>query len=703
MSNEESAENPQVRVWLDELKQAEKREKDFRKEGTRINAIFEAEKREECQFNILYSNTETLGPALYNSTPRPVVQRRFKDPDPLGGMASKATQRALEYLLDDGMASYATFDDLLKSAVLEALVPGRGVTRFKYDAKFETVQEQAREDGAQTETGVDTESSEPPGYEKVEGEMVCGEEVPWDRFLHGYAKKWQDVPWIAFIHFMDNGEVKSNFGESVAAGIEFTSLRESSSDGDSNSSRDKAGMANVKVAQVYEVWDKDSKKVYFVSPNYKGDFLKPPVEDPLGLSGFFPCPKPLTFIQKITSLTPVPLYAMYEEQAKELNRVTVRINKLIAALKIRGMYDATVDGIDKVLESDDNTLIPANNVAALYGSGNGGGLDKSVWLFPIKDISPVLQQLYLQRNQVKQTIYEITGIADIMRGSSQASETLGAQELKNQWGTLRLKRAQKEVARYSRDCLRIMTEIAMSKLHPETLQGMTGLPIPTGAQKEQAQMQAMQLQAMGQPVPPQLTPILQGPSWGDILALLKNDLQRSYRIDIETNSTIDAEATEDKKDIGELLNALAQFLNGIGPLIESGTMPFDAAKSMMMVIVRRFKFGNEVEEQINAMQQPKPKADPAQQKAQLEMQQMQQEMAGKQQDRQQTAQLAQMDAALKQREHELQMETLQRQREFDILAHQMRLKELAAKTQATLITAHAKQQNAGRQKSPQGN
>lgn len=703
MSNEESAENPQVKVWLDELKQAEKREKDFRKEGARINAIFEAEKREECQFNILYSNTETLGPALYNSTPRPVVQRRFKDPDPLGGMASKATQRALEYLLDDGMASYATFDDLLKSAVLEALVPGRGVTRFKYDAKFETVQEQVQEDAAQAETGVDTESVEPQGYEKVEGEMVCGEEVPWDRFLHGYAKKWKDVPWVAFIHFMDNEEIKSNFGKPVAASIEFTSLRESSSDDDSNSSRDKAGMANVKVAQVYEVWDKDSKKVYFVSPNYKGDFLKPPVEDPLGLSGFFPCPKPLTFIQKITSLTPVPLYAMYEEQAKELNRVTVRINKLIAALKIRGMYDATVDGIDKVLESDDNTLIPANNVAALYGSGSGGGLDKSVWLFPIKDISPVLQQLYLQRNQVKQTIYEITGIADIMRGSSQASETLGAQELKNQWGTLRLKRAQKEVARYSRDCLRIMTEIAMSKLHPETLQGMTGLPIPTEAQKEQARTQVRQLQAVGQPVPPQLAPILQGPSWGDILALLKNDLQRSYRIDIETNSTIDAEATEDKKDIGELLNALAQFLNGIGPLIESGTMPFDAAKSMMMVIVRRFKFGNEVEEQINAMQQPKPKADPAQQKAQLEMQQMQQEMAGKQQDRQQTAQLAQMDMALKQREHELQMEALQRQREFDILAHQMKLKELAAKTQATLITAHAKQQNAGKQKSPQGN
>lgn len=703
MSTNEADQNSEVKAWLDEINQAEKREKEFRKEGTRINALFEAEKKAEYQFNILYSNTETLAPALYNSTPRPVVQRRFKDPDPLGGMASKAAQRTLEYLLDDGMAAYATFDELLKSAVLEALVPGRGVTRFKYDAKFETVQEQAREGAEQAETGVDTESVEPPGYEKVEGEIVCGEEVPWDRFLHGYAKKWKDVPWVAFLHFMDSDDVKEAFGPAIAAAVEFASLTENSLDDENRSSREKAGMANVKVAPVYEIWGKATRKVYFVSPNYKGGFLKEPVDDPLNLSGFFPCPKPLTFVQKITSLTPVPLYAMYEEQAKELNKVTVRINKLISALKIRGMYDATVEGIDKVLDSEDNVLIPAQNVAALYGSGSAGGLDKSVWLFPIKDIIPVLQQLYLQRNQVKQTIYEITGIADIMRGSSQASETLGAQELKNQWGTLRLKRAQKEVARYSRDCLRIMTEIAMNKLHPETLQGMTGLPIPTGDQKAQAMSQAQQLAAMGQQPPQQLLPILQGPSWDDILALLKNDLQRSYRIDIETNSTIDAEATEDKKDIGELLNALAQFLNGIGPLIESGTMPFDAAKSMMMVIVRRFKFGNEVEEQINAMQQPQPKPDPNAQKAQMEMQRMQMEMAGDAKAREQESQLAQMDMALKQQTHQLEMEALQRQREFDILAHTLKMKELAAKTEATLVTARAKVASANaRPAKPQG-
>lgn len=690
MENTDSTPNTAVQAWLEEIQQAQKREREFRKEGSRITALFEAEKKAEYQFNILYSNTETLAPALYNSTPRPVVQRRFKDPDPLGGLASKATQRALEYMLDDGMASYATFDELMKSAVLEALVPGRGVTWFKYDASFETVQEQAKENVDAAETGIDAEASEPPGYESVEGEQVCGEEVPWDRFLHGYAKKWKDVPWVAREHFMDKDEVEKNFGAAIAARVEFAALQENSTGDEGNSNRDKAGMANVKVAPVYEIWDKATRKVYFVSPNFKDDFLKPPVDDPLGLSGFFPCPKPLTFVQKITTLTPVPLYAMYEEQAKELNKVTVRINKLIAALKVRGMYDGSVDGIDKVLEADDNTLIPAQNVAALYGSGGGGGLDKSVWLFPIKDIIPVLQQLYLQRNQVKQTIYEITGIADIMRGSSQASETLGAQELKNQWGTLRLKRAQKEVARYARDSLRIMTEIAMSKLHPQTLQGMTGLPIPTGEQKQQVQAQAMQLQVMGQPVPPELAKVLAGPSWTDILSLLKNDLQRSYRIDIETNSTIDAEATEDKKDIGELLNALAQFLNGIGPLIESGTMPFDAAKSMMMVIVRRFKFGNEVEEQINAMQQPPAKPDPNAQKAQLEMQQMQQEMEGKERERAQTAQLAQMDMALKQREHELQMEALRRQQEFDILAHQMKLKELTAKTEATIVSARVK-------------
>jgi hypothetical protein len=244
----------------------------------------------------------------------------------------------------------------------------------------------------------------------------------------------------------------------------------------------------------------------------------------------------------------------------------------------------------------------------------------------------------LNRTQIKTVIYEITGIADIMRGSSQASETLGAQQIKNQWGTLRLKKTQKEVMRYCRDCLRIMTEIAVTKLSPDTMKSMTGLPYPMQSQKQQMQMTLQQMtqqyQAMAQqaqmtgqqpPPPPQVPPevqqALQMPAWEELLSILQDDTQRSYRIDIETNSTVDAEATEDKQDISELLNAMSQFLNGVGPMVQDGTMPFSVAQGILLAIVRRYRFGPELEDQLKEMKAPPPPVDPKaaeQQKAELE-------------------------------------------------------------------------------------
>ena len=685
-----------VQHWIGELDQARVREKDFRKEGQRFVELYEGTKKEAYQFNILYSNTETLAPALYNSVPRPVVQRRFKDADPLGAQAAKAGQRILEYLIDDGMSEYATFDELMKSTVLEALVPGRGVTRFKYDAKIEQVRneqaaEQAEDAGLVTDPD---EEAEQEGHvaasaERVTYETVCGEEVPWDRFLHGYAKKWKDVPWVAYEHFMTKEELEQNFGP-MGARVPVADL-EVESDDTGAAQRQPEAMKGIKVAVVYEIWDKVTRTVLFITPNYKDMPLKQ-VPDPLGLSGFFNCPKPLGFLAKISTLVPVALYTLYEEQAKELNRVTTRINKIVAALKVRGMYDSTVQGLEKVLEADDNVLIPAENVAALLANGNA--LEKAIWLVPIEKLIAVLQQLYLQRNQVKQVIYEITGIADIMRGSSQASETLGAQELKNQWGTLRLKRLQKEVARYARDSLRIMLEIAVSKLSPQTIQGMTGLPYPTGAEKQQAEMVGQQFQQMGQQPPPeiaqQLQQITSQPSWDEILGLLQNDLQRSYRIDIETNSTVDAEATEDKQNIAELLNAISQFLNGVAPLVQSGSMPFEVASGMLLAIVRRFRFGPELEDQLKEMKAPPPpppdpkvQADAANAQAdlqmkQLDMQQKQMEIAARQQE-------LQMEAAFKQQEHAMKMAEMQRKGELALLQHNTKMQQVRAQAAAAAV------------------
>ena len=693
-----------VTKYTRELQAALKREKDFRKDGWRFTKMYEAEQKDQNQFNILFSNTETLVPALYNNTPRPVVQRKFKDEDPLGAAAAKAGQRILEHLVDDGMSEYATFDELMKAAVLEAAVPGRGVTRFKYDAKFEKLENvQAAEAAEAAEgegAGDDEEIAEPPppeAEEQVAYEAVCGEEVPWDRVTFGYAKKWKDVPWVCFDHFMTEEDLEENFG-AIANEVDCAEV---SSNLDDEDQRQKADdMEGVKGCWVHEFWDRRDRTVTFFTTNFPRAPLKH-IGDPLTLSGFFPMPRPFQLVAKISSMTPVALYKLYEEQAKELNKISARIVALIDMCKVRGMYDATVQGIEKVLGADEGDLIPAENVNALQ---QGQTLEKSLWLVPIEKVIQVLQQLYAERQQCKQVIFEIIGLADIMRGSSQASETLGAQELKNQWGGLRLKRHQKEISRYARDSLRIMLEIAVTKLSEETLKAMTGLPYPTGMEKAQQKAQLAEAQRLGQQIPPQIQEAINMPSWTEILGVLRSDLTRSYRIDIETNSTVDLEATDDKQQISDLLTAISQYLAGVGPLVQQGVMPFELVRDMLLAIVRRFRFGPELEEQLKKMQPPPPQgeaeakakqkeqaakiaelnanAQAAQQTHDMDMQARQMELDAKRAEQERADRLAAMDMQYKEREHAMRMEALDRKAVVDAAAADAKLKQIAAQAVA---------------------
>ncbi len=636
--------SPAVQKWVAELDAAEKREKEWRKEAGEYVELYETGKQDANPFNILFSNTETIAPALYNATPRPDVKRRFKDADPLAAHGAKVLERLISYYLDNTVGSYTPFDALMNQSVVEALVPGRGVVRFKYDAEL------AKSQDTESESEDSDEASE--AAETITYEAVCGETVPWNRFRMGYARTWAQVPWIAFEHFMTRQELKDNFGEEIAGQVKLTVK------GGEDCDDEPADAEDVNFAQVFEIWDKTSKRVLFVSPGLPGQFVKE-TEDPLGLSGFFPCPEPLGYFAKISSMIPVPLYNTYKGQAKELNRITVRIDRIISALKVRGFYDSTVEGMQKVMTAEDNTLIPAENVAALQ---NGQSLEKAIWLMPLEKLITVLQQLYVQRQQVKDVIYEITGVSDIIRGASAASETATAQNIKNQWGTLRLKRWQKRTAEFVRNSLRIVAEISVTKLSQPTIGGRTGPQYPTAEQKMQIQQIAQQAAVAQQPLPPEMQEVMALPTWEDILGMLKNDLQRTYRVDIETNSTVDVEATEDKKDVGEYLNAAAQFLNGTAPMVKEGILPFDLVKHMLLAVTRRYRFGTEIEDKLqNIGQQPQGQQGQQQQaQAQAEVQQAQADAQMKQQEAQLTLQVAQAKA-------QAELQTLQLRRQVEEL------------------------------------
>ena len=161
--------NSDQQYWMTQINDALKREKSYRAEAQKVVDLYEAKKPEDNPFAILYSNTETLIPAVYNARPIPIVERRFKDPDPVGKASSEVGVRMLKFLIDDESAEYDPFDDLMASAVTDGVVTNRGLTRFKFHANKE-------QDGTYS------------------NECVYGEAVRWDKFIHGYARTWKKVP-----------------------------------------------------------------------------------------------------------------------------------------------------------------------------------------------------------------------------------------------------------------------------------------------------------------------------------------------------------------------------------------------------------------------------------------------------------------------------------------------------------------------------
>lgn len=715
-----------VRYWMNEITAAQKREKDFRKDGMRIIEIYEGKKPETIPYNILYSNTEVLLPALYSAIPRPVVTRRFKDDDPLGKDAADAGRRILEFLVDTNIEGYETFDEATRKATLDALLPGRGITTIAYDAEVGELPTESVDDAEPEDESADQKEDAAEGETGTpykEGELVCVETRSWNRVFFGYAKKWSKVPWIAYEEYIDEEEAIRLFGKGKAALLKYTDSEQEAKDFDdrgvATSSYDDRNEGERKTACVYQIWDKaGGKKVRYIAEQYADGYLKVD-DDPLELTGFFNCPKPLMFMEKSNDLLPTALYMLYENQAAELNEITRRISRVVCAIKAKAVYDGELgEDIKNLVEADDNELVPADKSSSLAAEK---GLQNAIWFWPIEQLVQTLNQLILAREQCKRVIYEVTGISDIIRGSSVASETATAQTLKSQWGTLRLKRLQKEVQRYARDMLRMMLDIAATKFSEETWARMTGLPfllepkyneltaVSKALQAQVAQQQMMAQQQMpppapGQPptAPPppsqqmqqlqQVQQQLQIPRWSQVLEILRDDMQRAYRIDIETNSTIEPEAAEDQKNIADLLNALGQYLNGVGPLVAKGMLPFEVAQNMMLAISRRFRFGSEIEDDLKKMKGPPPQDDGKAAEA-AKMQAEQAKMQAEQQDK-----AAQRDFEIKKAQAEeqriQQVELAKHQRETQAEQNRMALEQqrMAAERQNKLDEIEANKQ-----------
>lgn len=592
------------RRWKKELHLSEKRERDWRNEAEKIVKRYRGEEKKRNRYNVLWATTETLRPAIYNSKPNPDVRRRFRDADPLGKAVGEVLERGLFVVFD------ADEPDLsIKNDLLDSLLPGRGVSCVRYVPKLAQTGQTRPEkttpiEGDDGENGSEPHEAGEGTYEQVEYEQVAIEHVDWRDYREGYGRTWDEVPWTAFRHKMIRPDAEEKFGKDAIKVVKFV---QPSSD-DPKKPDDQVGETN-KVAEFWEIWDKLGQKVFFLQDDLEELLYpidNPDGEPPLEFEGFFCCPDPLSMIENTGSRIPVPPFTLYEQQANELDKISVRIDRIVNVCRLRGIYDSKIPEISDLLTGDDNELTPVQN-AQQWGER---GLEGAIAWLPVEAIKDVLAALYDARDRQKQIIDELNGVSDIVRGATDPQETATSQQLKSNYHSIRLSRMQERVRKYVKDLMRLASQVISSKFGQDTLAAMTDLKFPTREQKALMQVQARLAQQQGQPPPPNLITALQVPTWDDILGMLHSPALRQFRVDVETDSTIAATLDSDMGALSLLLKAISQVMTELAPLVQAQALPVDAAKEIVMAVIRRARLGTAVEDAFDKMQMPKPPPDP---------------------------------------------------------------------------------------------
>ena len=127
-------------------------------------------------------------------------------------------------------------------------------------------------------------------------------------------------------------------------------------------------------------------------------------------------------------------------------------------------------------------MIPVDTWAAF---AEKNGLAGAMQMLALKEVIEALGRLYEAREAAKQIVYETMGISDIVRGVSDPNETLGAQQYKTQFGSMRLKQPQEDVARFATDLLRMKAHIICKFFSEQTIVQISGIEHTLDAQLAQ--------------------------------------------------------------------------------------------------------------------------------------------------------------------------------------------------------------------------
>lgn len=550
-----------------------------------------------ARFNILWANVNTLVPAVFAKLPKPDVSRRFRDSDPDGRVAALILERGLEYETEHYPDYYAT----MRQCVYDRFLGGRGTAWVRYEPHMRAAAKKQPTDGAEVTDDVDE-----PG-EELDYECAPADYVHWKDFGHTVARTWEEVSQVWRWVYMKMPAKVERFGEKLAKLIP--------KDAPPKEGRNKQDMGADSEQEdgsfICELWDKDTKRAYWFSKSYP-DILDEKV-DPLGLEEFFPCPKPLYATLTNETLVPIPDFTMYQDQARELDTLCDRIDGLINALQVKGVYDSAAPELARIFtEGQNGNLIPVKNWAAF---AEKNGLDGSIDIVDLKPIYEALKAAYEAMAQVLNQIYDLTGLSDIIRGQSEANETATAQKIKGQYASLRLKFLQFDVARFASELLQLKAQVICGQFEPKTIAVMAGVD---------------QLADADKPRVPAAMALLIGPERIENPdADAGENPMRAFRIEVNADTMVQMDEDAEKQARIEFITAQGTFMEKALPLVQASPVIAPLIGALWKFSVGAFKVGKTLEGEFDAViqkakeeaakpQQPKPDPEMARVQAQAQ-------------------------------------------------------------------------------------
>jgi predicted nucleic acid-binding Zn-ribbon protein len=710
-----------------EIAAANKETEDWRKRAARVIKRYRDERDEDVgagafrkKYNVLWSNIQTILPAVFGRAPEPVVERRYLDPDNIARISSMILERCLTFQIN----TQRNFVDGIRNALQDRLLPGMGTVWVRYQVAQDSPTGTVQNDF----------------YAKAMGESAVVDYVYWEDFGYVPARTWEEVPMVWRWVYMNREALVKRFGEKIGNDVklDFVPATRPKEGGVGGETTDEPKTKVIKQARIAEVWDKRRNLVTWLSLEREEPLDAK--QDPMGFPGFFPCPKPLFATNTTGNTLPVPDFCMYQDQANELDEITQRLYWLTKALKVVGVYDSSQAAIQRMLtEGVENQLIGVDTWAAF---AEKGGIKGTVDFMPIEIVMGVVDKLYEIRGKVIEDIYQITGISDIIRGAGNPSETATAQRIKSQYASIRLEDMKSQMANFVTEVLRLMAHVMTKFFQTETLIAQSSieqtydgkLAIKEAKDAQMARMQAMQPPPMppqaqmpppgpggggappmvpngmppgGAPPPPSMPP--PPPPQPDVMQqaieLLRNGRLLDFRIDVAAESLVEPDRVEERQARSAFLTSITQFMQVGVPAASQTPELAPIIGALLTWGVRGFRVGRDVEGIIDtSIQQlvakakqpkPPPPPDPRIESAKIKAQA---DQAGQQADQQQA--MAEMQLKMKEAadESNRKMQEMQAQMQADrekVAAEIQALREKnAAEIEAILIKANIQAQAA---------